>query len=93
VPAKVVLNALRPDDPLTLALLEIARHSMGWGAPLDVSDDNTVEVCFDGQNWHEGSRRLQDALNAAARTAGVKWRLYFSFRIPPPDSGTSESPP
>jgi hypothetical protein len=52
--AHVVLNALRPDDPVTGQLLDRTRHHMQWGVPFEVDRDDTVEVFFVTEDWEGG---------------------------------------
>jgi hypothetical protein len=82
VAAHVVLNALRPDDPVTGALLERARQHMQRGVPFEVSPDDTVDVFFVADDWDAGAGRVAAAFDAAAIELRVHWPDFFTFVDP-----------
>jgi hypothetical protein len=80
--AHVVLNALRPDDPVSGQLLNRARHHMQRGVPFEVSPDNTVDVFFVADDWDGGADRVAAAFDAAAAELRVHWPDFFTFVDP-----------
>jgi hypothetical protein len=80
--AHVVLNALRPDDPVTGQLLDRARQHMQLGVPFEIDPDNTVDFFFVTEDWEAGAGRVDAAFDAAAAALRVHWPDFFTFVDP-----------
>jgi hypothetical protein len=70
----VELNVRRRDDPRTEDLLERLRTELGWREPLDVTEDDRIEILFVGSDSDEDGARVKAALDAA----GGDWPNYVT---------------
>jgi hypothetical protein len=78
VPALVILQLLKPDDPRNGELLAALTDALGWTVPLEARF-RRIEIGFVGDTMEEGMSRVGAALDQAGAELGVDWTGYLKF--------------
>lgn len=79
MPAMVVLNVLRPSDPLAREILDRVRAHIEWTNPIEWGQDNRVQIPFLTLDQADALYTVERALDCAAAELAATWSDYFAL--------------